>query len=73
MIRKILTSKELSFEINSDTGELEIWSSAESFIIPYEDAAEMIIELRKQQLEYLQGKQGQEENLITKLLKSIWR
>lgn len=73
MIRKILTSKELSFEINSDTGELEIWSSAESFIISYEDATELLIELRKQQLEYLQGKQGQEENLITKLLKSIWR
>lgn len=71
MIRKILETNELSFEINILTRELEVRSSLETFTIPSDDAIDLLIELRKQQLDYLQKKQDQDKDSIMKLFKGI--
>lgn len=73
MIRKIVETKGIKLWIEPDTGDLWVDLDIESKKIPSEDATELLIELRKQQLDYLQKNQDHEENLITKLLKSLWR
>lgn len=71
MIRKTVEIEKLKFSINQETGELDIEDDNYGYTISSEDATELLIELRKQQLDYLQRKQDQEESSIMKLLKSL--
>lgn len=61
MIRKIVEIEKLKFSINQETGELDIEDDNYGYTIQPEDVKELLLELRKQQLEYLQKKQDQEE------------
>ena len=73
MILKKIESGDFQFWIDPETGEFCMECRADVDRFPAEDATELLVELRKQQLEYLQRKQDQEDSLIIKLLRSIWK
>lgn len=73
MIRKIVRTNGFEFSIDPETGSLWIDGNFDTVTIPSEDATELLLELRKQQLDYLQKKQDQEESSIMKLLKSLYK